>query len=338
MRTLPALLSLPEDAPPERVRARVEAWLAARGCARPAPGADPDDPRVGLWWLMRMAWRTHRRAREPWPPVDPARLAHLEALMETRPGRDEAHGQLHVDAASTLRRAQAVARVREAHPGPVLAVGDDDAVSLALHLLSGGPHREPPHADENRDDTDHGDTDREGADRHDSPRRRDGPGRAVGRGASEVHAVDIDPRVLAFLRGSSEGAIATHAVDVLGGPVPPALRGRFAVAVTDPFRDLDGGLGFLSFAAATLRRRDARLLWVDHPDWNFEHGLVRQTMAKLGWTVEETLEDLHAYPLTPAAVRLDALEAAWDLDAGWLAELVAQTAAWSHLHVLRRDR
>jgi hypothetical protein len=133
--------------------------------------------------------------------------------------------------------------------------------------------------------------------------------------------------------------VRTHEADVLGGPVPAPLRGRCAAAVTDPFRDLDGGLGFLTFAAACLRRDAAsRLLWVDHPDWNFEHAVVREALERLGWRVEGTLEDLHAYPLSAEAVGLDALQRAWReaLDPAWLAAVARQTRAFSHLHVLRR--
>lgn len=271
---------------PDEVDARVTAALRRRGCERPDAGADPDDPCVGLWWLLRMAARTRRR-RGALPAPSPERVARLEAQLARRPDRDERHGQLHVDAASTLRRADAVAAL--AGGGPILAVGDDDAVTLALAEL----------------------------------------------GLEDVWAIDIDPRVLAFLRDASGGRVHTQPVDVLGGPVPGPLVRRFAVAVTDPFRDLDGGLGFLTFAAATVRPGGA-IGWVDHPDWNFEHDVVREALARVGWRVEETLEDLHAYPLSAEAIELDALASAFPDDAADLAELVAHTSAWSHLHVLRR--
>lgn len=288
MTTLSELLGLAPDASPDDVDSRVAARLLEHGCARPEPGADPDDPRVGLWWLLRMAARTHRRHVEGLPPVDAELLARFEDRLKTRPARAEEHGQLHIDPASTLRRARVIAERLAKAPGPVIAVGDDDAVTVALSLL----------------------------------------------GVGEVHAVDIDPRVLAYLHDATRGFVRVHEADVLGGSVPEPLRSRFSVAVTDPFRDLDG-LGFLTFAAACLRRdSSSRLLWVDHPDWNFEHEEMQRTLQRLGWHLEETHPELHAYPLSAEAVRLQELQAAWNLDPAWLTRLVQETSGWSHLHVL----
>lgn len=281
-----ALLRADGDSP-EAVDAAVDALLAARGLTPPGPGADPDDPRVGLWFVLRMAARTHRRAHAPRPPIDPARRARFEASLSDRPTRDDAHGQLAIDADSALRRAGVAAR--EAEGGAIIAIGDDDAVTLALALdgYEGG-----------------------------------------------LHAVDIDPRLLALLGAAG---ISTSEADVFRTSVPDALRGRFRVAVTDPFRDLDGGLGFLTFAAACLSREPAgRLLWVDHPDWNFEHEQVRRSMEALGFVVREVHEDLHAYPLPAELVDAEGLAAAHGLDPAWLGALAARTRAWSSLYVLER--
>lgn len=118
------------------VRAEVDALLARHGCSRPAPGADDStDMRHALWWLVRMAERTYARALAPLPGPDPELLARFTALLDPRPTPDEAHAQLHIDAASTLRRAAHVHAHLTQHPGPVLAVGDDDAVTLALALM-----------------------------------------------------------------------------------------------------------------------------------------------------------------------------------------------------------
>ncbi len=124
------------DASPDAIGAAAAALLARRGCGRPPPGADDDaDVRHALWWLVRMAERTARRAALPAPAPDPALVARFAELCSARPPRDEEHAQLHVDAASTLRRAEHVRAHLARHPGPVLAVGDDDAVTLALALM-----------------------------------------------------------------------------------------------------------------------------------------------------------------------------------------------------------
>lgn len=120
------------------VRDAVAARLARHGCARPGPGADDHaDMRHALWWLLRMAERTYARALAPLPdpPLPPSLHERFTALLDPRPGRDDAHAQLHIDAASTLRRAEKVRAHLSAHPGPVLAVGDDDALTLALALM-----------------------------------------------------------------------------------------------------------------------------------------------------------------------------------------------------------
>lgn len=111
----------------------VAALLAEHGCARPEPGADDEtDLRHALYWLLTMAEITHRRAP---PPVDAELLARFEALLARRPTRDAEHAQLHIDPASSLRRAGVARAFLERSPGPVLAVGDDDAVTLALWLM-----------------------------------------------------------------------------------------------------------------------------------------------------------------------------------------------------------
>ena len=242
------------------------------------PSGDPDDPEVALGWLLRMARRT--LDADP-SPVDPTLLVALRDALAERPPRDEALGQLHIEAASCLRRAELVLT-----DGPVLAVGDDDGVSLALELL----------------------------------------------GAGEVHGVDLDERLLAFLAPRVEGA---HRANVLEEAVPEDLRARFASVVTDPFRDLDGGLGFLCFAAACVRE-GGDLFWVDHPDWNYEHAEVRDTMRELGWELVETHELVHAYPLGTESFDPTRIVGELGVDPGWLHALIESTSAWSNLYRLRR--
>lgn len=264
----------------------------------PGPGADPEDPAVSLHWLLRMAERT-REARhgaeehgaEEHGAEDGPEVERLAELLARRPARDESLGQLFIDAPSCLRRARAILD-RVGAEAPILAVGDDDGVTIALALL----------------------------------------------GARALHAVDLDPRVLEFVAKIGEElsvSIEGTRADVLGAAVPMPLRGRFAAAITDPFRDLDGGLGFLTFASACLRP-GGELFWVDHPEWNFEHERVRATMEALGWEVVETAEDLHAYPLSLAVFDAEEVSRGLAVELAWVRALVEQTSAWSHLLRLRR--
>lgn len=281
---LAKLLTGDPSASPAAVREAAERLLVENDCPRPSPGADEEDPRAGLHWLLTMAWRTHRRLRDPLPS-DPARAAALAYTLQTRPLRDDAHGQLFIDAPSLMRRAAAVM----AFGTPALAVGDDDALTLALHQA----------------------------------------------GADDLAAIDIDERVLGYLEEASVGAIETHRIDVTRDPVPEVLRGRFATVVTDPFRDLDGGLSFLTWAAACLRP-DGHLIWVDHPDWSYEQPEVLAAMESLGFELVAMREDVHAYPLTIALIRPDEVADALELDRGWLRAITELTHAWSSIYVLER--
>lgn len=136
-----------------------EAKRAELGLSRPPPlatalaGDEPDDPRELAYWLLRMAAATYARLLAPlppvhacpdrpaglgdhaWPPVDGALVRRLEALLAERPGADEAHCQMPIDAESALRRALVALERAETAPGPILALGDDDAVTVALALL-----------------------------------------------------------------------------------------------------------------------------------------------------------------------------------------------------------
>jgi hypothetical protein len=119
----------------EDVPSAVAALLAKHGVKRPAPGDDDEtDLRHALYWLLKMAETTHRRALAPYP-IDREELARFERAIARRPPRDVEHAQLHIDAPSTLRRAKMAKAHLDAHPGPVLAVGDDDAVTLALWTM-----------------------------------------------------------------------------------------------------------------------------------------------------------------------------------------------------------
>jgi hypothetical protein len=276
----------------------LEVWVEAHGrrlgLSRPVVAHEEaqEDPRWLGWWLLKMAATTYARCLEPWPDVDPGLLRALEAWLEARPPRDEAHGQLHIDAASCLRRARAVhARLAQA-PGPVLAVGDDDGVTIALALL----------------------------------------------GTRSLHAVDVDRRILAYLRQVGEhlgSPIEATEVDIFEAPLPGPLRRRCAAAVTDPLRSAEDGLPFLLFGAAALRRdAPSWLFYADHPDWNFEHVEVATALSEAGLACLDVIEDLHAYPITPELFpRLQDTAAELGTAAEWLEALATHSAAWTHLYV-----
>ncbi len=112
-------------------------WVERLGLATPGAVVEEADPDPGelVWWLLAMAAVTYRREREPLPALDPALVSRLDALLAGRPALAPEHAQLHVDVASVARRAAVVHERLAAAPGPVLAVGDDDGVAVALALL-----------------------------------------------------------------------------------------------------------------------------------------------------------------------------------------------------------
>jgi len=286
-------LGAPPD--PALVASWVTELMAKGGCRRPSAfdAEADDDPRAFLWWLLRMAQHQYARLLAPERPLDPAHLGRLRDLLASRPGAAAEHAQLCIDVPSTLQRAVAVREAMGSSTGPVLAVGDDDGVVVALALL----------------------------------------------GATGLAVVDIDPRVLDWLSQGVRavgGVLDAEVVDVLAGPVPRRFRGLAAGVVTDPPRSFEECIAFLRFSRACLAPDPAaRLLWADHPDWNFEHAQVLAALPGVGLRMVEILPDLHAYPL--AGVWLpDAARKARQLDvpAPWLAALMARTPAISHLYVL----
>jgi len=116
-------------------------WVRARaerlGLSTPGAVIEEADPDPGelVWWLLAMAAVTYRREREPLPAPEPALVSRLDALLGGRPALAPEHAQLHVDVASVARRAAVVHERLATAPGPVLAVGDDDGVAVALALL-----------------------------------------------------------------------------------------------------------------------------------------------------------------------------------------------------------
>jgi hypothetical protein len=270
----------------------VEELLAKHGCARPEPGADDEsDMRHALYWILRNAERTHRHL-EAADREDRSEIAdRFRALVQARPAREREHAQLHIDAASSLRRAAAIKTHLDAHPGPCLAVGDDDAITLALALM----------------------------------------------GVRDLHAVDIDPRILEFLSASASsiGArIDVARVDVLNEPVPAHLHRRASAVLADPIRSLEPTLSFLLFGAAAMERERGKLFWADDPDWSFEHAEVVLALETAGLSVELVREDMHAYPLDLEAIDSARVARELSIDPAWLEAIVTRTFAWSNLYAI----
>jgi hypothetical protein len=129
----------------QTARAALEALLAdAPRIEKPEPGPDsPDgaeDPRWLGYFLLAMARETLRVAEVSKASEPPSSLVRqLEADLRGRPSPNEAHGQLVIDAVSVARRATLIAAYAAMDPGPIVAIGDDDGVSLALALLGQSP-------------------------------------------------------------------------------------------------------------------------------------------------------------------------------------------------------
>jgi hypothetical protein len=114
------------DAPLDAVERDIDARLRALG---DVSALDEDDPRTLLAFLLAMA---RHELRFPPEPVSETLCGELAARLARRPREEVEHAQLFIDPASTVRRAALVARVLREHGGACLAVGDDDALSLAL--------------------------------------------------------------------------------------------------------------------------------------------------------------------------------------------------------------
>jgi hypothetical protein len=133
----PAGVELSTPPPPATVGRWAAAWAERLGLGRPGAVVEAADPDPGelVWWLLAMVEPTYRRTVEPATVAHPDLVRRLDVLLAGRPSLAAEHAQLHIDSASVARRAAVVhARLGEA-PGPVLAVGDDDGVAVALALL-----------------------------------------------------------------------------------------------------------------------------------------------------------------------------------------------------------
>jgi len=267
---------------------------------RPTDDDDVDeDPRWLGYWLVSMAQETRRVVRHSSAPADapaPSSLVRqLEDALTKRPTPDDTLGQLAIDPASVARRAAVIAAYVARAPGPIVAVGDDDGVSLALALL----------------------------------------------GLADVHAVDLDPRVLAFLDEAAARfgvSIGTHRADVFEDVVPEALRHRAAGIVTDPFRSAADAAPFIAYGLAMMRKNDRGwLFYCDHPSWSFDHETTHTMIQNAGLASKAHKRALHRYPITRASFpRLAETAQAIDVPVEWLGALVDATAGWSDLHVYER--
>ena len=246
----------------------------------PDPGEpNPDECRALIQWLLHMALATHERLRVP--HARPPQLRQLETILLHRPTVETSFSQMHIDAASALRRAAVV------EEGPTLLVGDDDAVSAALHLL----------------------------------------------GHVDLHVVDVDSRLLAYLRPFA----STYHCDVFRDSPPASLLRRCTTAIIDPMRDFDGCMAFMDFAVACIAP-GGTLLLADHPNWNPELPYVLKALPGFELTLEKTLRLMHRYPfdlswrpdLAPHAAILD-------VESEWLEQVADHVSGWSHLYVLRKS-
>lgn len=123
--TLSRLLLDRDDASKEALLTEIARRLEALG---DLSEVDEDDPRTLLDFLLRMA----RHELDFAPAEAPAALrAPLEAHLSRRPAESVDHAQLFIDLDSSLRRAGIVASAL-GEGRACLAVGDDDALSLAL--------------------------------------------------------------------------------------------------------------------------------------------------------------------------------------------------------------
>jgi hypothetical protein len=113
----------------EAVEREIDARLRTLG---DVSALDEDDPRTLLAFLLAMA---RHELRFPPEPVSQGVCEGLTVRLARRPREEVEHAQLFIDPASTVRRAAIVSRVLREHGGACLAVGDDDALSLALLAL-----------------------------------------------------------------------------------------------------------------------------------------------------------------------------------------------------------
>ena len=119
-------------------KARVARILDRYGCSEAPSQPDLSDEEQRQKRLLRyalgMAEITYGRILEPPPQPDPAVLERLVQGLGAPPDSSDEFSQSSVDPASSLRRALTM----HAHlggSGSVLALGDDDATSIALALL-----------------------------------------------------------------------------------------------------------------------------------------------------------------------------------------------------------
>jgi predicted RNA methylase len=261
----------------------------------PNEDAEIEDPRWLGYWLVAMARETERAAASATAAPPSSLTRDLTELLEQRPQPDPSLGQLLIDAASVARRATITAAYVARSPGPVVALGDDDGVSLALALL----------------------------------------------GVPDVHAIDLDPRVLGFLEEAAarrDVSLATHRADFFVDRVPKALVHRAAAVITDPFRSLEDAAPFVAFALALLRRdRASWLLYADHEAWSFDHEAAKKMLRDAGLVERTRKPRLHRYPIGRALFpRLSETAEALGVSLEWLDALVEETSAWSDLFVWER--
>lgn len=256
---------------------------------------DEDDPRTLFRFLLKMA--RHELERVDEPPIRADLLDRFESLLLERPPVSLDHAQLFIDAPSALRRAEII--LRSSRGGKILALGDDDAVSLALLLM----------------------------------------GAASIEGAPCIEIADIDEALLAFLEQSARMLgceLKTHRIDLFEESPGPALLDRFEIVFTDPPRSYEDGLAFIAYAARCLvPSQTSRLFYADHEDWNDEHDALREALRGLGLEPIGEMKNAARYPLIERWIpSLDERAAALELAPQDLRALIALIPARSHLYEL----
>ncbi|HEX8085413.1 MAG TPA: bis-aminopropyl spermidine synthase family protein [Solirubrobacteraceae bacterium] len=107
----------------------------------------------------------------------------------------------------------------------------------------------------------------------------------------DVVAVDVDERLVEFLRAHGVDAHAYDARD----PLPDDLRGRFATVVTDPPYTLAGAELFASRAAAALADGAGDLLFSFGPKSPDETLAVERALTGMGFFTRALLRNFNEY-------------------------------------------
>ena len=186
------------------------------------------------------------------PSLEPLR-PELERLAAAAPAADLTLDQAHCTVETKLRRVAYLAEAGRLSAGPILFLGDDDLISLAVLAAarSALPLTVPP----------------------------------------PLVAVDVDPRLVAFLLDAGIEAREYDARD----PLPDDLPGRFATVVTDPPYTLAGAELFASRAAAALAEGAGDVLFSFGPKSPQDTLAVERALTDMGFFTRALLRNFNEY-------------------------------------------